>query len=360
MINDLPVLTHLEWVQWELGQLYKKPPPRVGALGHGPAQGDADCSLLLRYLAYEVDTGKRPANSVGMAWLHEVPYYPLHPHLARLLQESISEARQIRYETGTSDLNPKDDSLIPGGDRSLAFKLAHDVKRSGAKRPLFIVVAQDKRKKEATEIIRSELKSEVEQGKITLLGTRGTIDEIAKNLWQDRLDKGWQPYKFRLHQPILEDLSGIWGRCKARSLNLITVGLKSGAGDLDIAYYVRALGFMHKNKNRPWIGMIWLHSVPYESERAHYNLFLQESVTTANIPYRTSVDGAMELLNDLRKRPRAYKRAILAITADDSMKPALRFVVREAKDGLHKDSVAIIATAGTAAILRELAARHFP
>ena len=68
----------------------------------------------------------------------------------------------------------------------------------------------------------------------------------------------------------------------------------------------------------------------------------------------------MELLNDPRNRPTAYKRAILAITVDDSMKPALRFVVREAKGALRKDSVAIIATAGTAAILRELAARDFP
>lgn len=65
-------------------------------------------------------------------------------------------------------------------------------------------------------------------------------------------------------------------------------------------------------------------------------------------------------MNDPRKHQRADKKAKPAITADDSMKPALRFVVREAKDGLHKDSVAIIATAGTAAILRELAARDFP
>ena len=45
MTNILPVSTPIEWVEKELQQLYTVRPPRIGALGHGPAQGDADCAL---------------------------------------------------------------------------------------------------------------------------------------------------------------------------------------------------------------------------------------------------------------------------------------------------------------------------
>lgn len=360
MTNLLPASTPKQWVEKELQNFYSIRHPRLGALGHGPAQGDADCSLLVRYLGYEIERGARSPTSVGIAWFHEVPYLPRHPHLARLFQESISEARKIRYETGLSEVDKESGRLVPAGRRSLAFALAKEVRHAGADRPLFIVVAQDARKEEAVELVRRELKEAIDRNEMTLLGTRGTIETIAQRLYVDELDRGWCWHELSLHRPVTKHLESVTAHCRTGALNLISLGMTSGEGDLDVAYYATALGQLQRMASNIWVGAIWLHAVPYTASRLHYGLHLQERLTTANIPYRTSIDGALDLLSDLKEKLSGREKAILIIVASDTFKASLRFVFRDFRDELLSRKVVVVATAGTAAILKDLAERGFP
>ena len=300
MTNILRVSSCIQWVERELKRVTKTlQPPRLVAFGHGPATGDADGSLVVRYLGHEIDRGVRSPDSVGIAWLHEVPYFPRHPHLARLFQESISEARQLRYETGLS---------VPGRKPSLAFDLADEIVNSESKSILFIVVAQDARKKEAVDLVRRKLKDSADAGRLTLLGTRGTVAEVAERVWDRTAAKGWICPELLLHRPIVEDLNSIQSSCQNGSLNLVWLGSTSGTGDLDVAYYASALAQLREESDSFWAGAIWLHPVPYSADRGHYQLHLQERLTESNIPYRTSIDGASDLLKRLAEELPARER----------------------------------------------------
>lgn len=335
-------------------------PPRLLAFGHGPSKGDADGSLVVRYLGYDVDRGVRSQDSVGIAWFHEVPYYPLHPHLARLFQESISEARQLRYETGLSDLDKDTGIPIPGGKLSLAFELAEEIVNSQSESILFIVVAQNARKEEAVHLVRSKLKSSIDSGRLTLLGTRGTIERIADKVWNMTAAKGWVAPELLLHRPIVEDIGSLWASCQKNSLNLVCLGSTSGTGDLDVVYYISALAQLREESESFWAGAIWLHSVPYSADRRHYLLHFQERLTESNLPYRTSIDGALDLLKRLSEELPQREKGVLIISAADTMKPALRFLLHGARDSLVSEKLMVVATPGTAAAVQDLADRGFP